>query len=264
MFLTGGHGYLGRALTRAATSAGWMVFEPSRSELDIRNEWAVREAVTDSRADVVVNCAYIQSGSEAWSTNVDGVSTIARASVAAGARLIHLSTDVVFPGRSTPYDEGAETSPVHDYGRSKAAAEASLAMIDPNAAVIRTSILYDTEHVSRQLRTILDAAKGDVPFEFFVDEIRSFTPVHDLASSIMDLCYHDYAGVLHVAGPEPISRYDFACRYAKRHGFNPDKIRPSAIEERHGPRPARVVLDSAKSAGLLTTRVRGVTELLGM
>jgi dTDP-4-dehydrorhamnose reductase len=240
-----------------------MVFEPRHAELDIRDEIAVRNALTFARPDVIVHTAYRQNGPDVWATNVDGSSAVARAAVAGGSRLIHISSDLVFSGRTTPYDEGSDLSPLQAYGRSKASAERAVALIDPKAAIIRTSLLYDIEHVSPSSRMILDAAAGTAEVTFFEDEIRSFTPVRDLASAIMDLCYHDYAGPLHVAGPEPLTRFDFACRYARQHGLNPTKlVKGYQTEAQQDERPGTLVLDSARAAGLLTTRVRPVSEIL--
>jgi dTDP-4-dehydrorhamnose reductase len=264
LFITGGWGYLGRAVVRAATSAGWLVFEPRHDELDVRDEYAVRAAITGARPDVVIHTAYRKEGPDMWSTNVDGATTVARAASSAGARVIHVSTDQIFAGRTTPYDELAEPNPINDYGRSKAAAEKAVALVAPAAAIIRTSILYDAEQVGPANAAVLEAARGTRTSEFFVDEFRSFTPVHDLASSLMDLCFHDYAGPINIAGPEPLSRYEFACRLARHRGLDSFKLIPTLLEERHGRRPAKLILDSSKSAGLLTTRVRPVGEVLGL
>lgn len=263
LFVSGGWGFLGRAVVRAANSGGWMVFEPRHAELDIRDELAVRNALAFARPDVIVHTAYRQHGPDVWAANVDGSSAMARAAVAGGSRLIHISSDLVFSGRTTPYDEGADLSPLQPYGRSKAAAERAVALIDPKAAIIRTSILYDIEHVNPSSRMILDAASGLADMTFFEDEIRCFTPVNDLASAIMDLCYHDYAGPLNVAGPEALTRYDFACRYARQHGKDPSKlVRGYLTEAQQDERPGNLVLDSARAAGLLTTRIRPVSEVL--
>jgi dTDP-4-dehydrorhamnose reductase len=264
LFVTGGWGYLGRAVVRAANNARWLVFEPRHNELDVADEQHVRSAIAAARPDVIIHAAYSKSGSDMWRTNVDGSSAIARAAVSAGARLIHVSSDVIFPGRTTPYDESSEASPVNDYGRSKAAGEKSVAMIAPGAAIIRTSVLYDTESVGPANKVVLDAAAGRTVQPFFVDEIRSFTPVQDLASALMDLCYHDFSGPMHIAGPEPLSRYDFACRLARKRGLDPFRLIPALQEEKHGPRPGKLILDSSKSAGLLTTRIRPVSEVLGV
>ena len=262
LFISGGWGFLGRAVVRAANDAGWMVFEPRHSELDIRDENAVRDALAFSRPDVIIHTAYRKDGPDAWATNVDGSAAVARAAVAGGARLIHVSTDVIFSGRSTPYDEGADPTPINAYGRSKAAAERAVTLIDPKAAIVRTSVLYDTDIMNPTTRVVLDAADGKVNYEFFEDEIRCFTAVVDLASALMDLCYHDYAGPLHVAGPEPMSRYDFAQRLASHYGKKPELLTHGYRGGEHKDRPGNLELDSSRAAGLLTTRVRPVSELM--
>jgi dTDP-4-dehydrorhamnose reductase len=239
-----------------------MVFEPRHSELDVRDENAVRNALAFARPDVIIHAAYRKDGPDAWATNVDGSAAVARAAVAGGSRLIHVSTDLVFSGRSTPYEEGAELTPAQAYGRSKVAAERAVTLIDPKAAIVRTSVLYDLEFMNELSRTILGAATGKIQYEFFDDEVRCFTPMIDLASAIMDLCYHDYAGPLHVAGPEPMNRYDFAVRYAYQHGHRKHQLVQASQSDKHKDRPSMLVLDSSRAAGLLTTRVRPVSELM--
>lgn len=263
LFITGGWGYVGRGIVRAATASGWMVFEPKHGELDVRDEQATRQAITASRSDVVIHAAYRASGPDTWTTNVDGTASVARAAVTAGARFIHFSTDIVFPGRTTAYTEDVEPGPINDYGRSKTAAEKAVLLIAPQAAIVRTSVLYSVEHVGPTGEAILAAALGHADTTFYTDEVRSFTHIDDLVSSTMDLCYHDYAGVLHVAGPEPVSRYDFAVRFARRNGISPAKLKGDLTPPHGPPRPNHVVLDSGRAGGLLTTRLRGVTELLG-
>ena len=77
------------------------------------------------RPDVVIHTAYRQDGDLARQIVVDGSENVARAAAAVGARLIHLSTDVVFDGRKgAPYVEEDSPSPCTAYGRAKAEAEA--------------------------------------------------------------------------------------------------------------------------------------------
>ncbi len=264
LFVTGGWGFLGRAVVRHANSAGWIVFEPSHRELDIRDEDVTRRAIVNARPNAVIHTAYRQDGPDAWSTNVDGTAAVARAASACGARLIHVSSDAVFGGRTTPYSETDEPTPVNDYGRSKAAAEAHARMVEAGCAIVRTSLLYDREHVARQHLAIFDSASGRSDCTFFTDEIRSFTNVDDLASAMLDLCFHDHRGPLHVAGPEPMSRYEFARRYAAFHRLDPDRLTSGTRAEHGEARPGVLVLDSSKATGMLTTRMRSVSEVLSL
>jgi dTDP-4-dehydrorhamnose reductase len=92
---------------------------------------------------------------------------------------------------------------------------------------------------------------------FYTDEIR--TPIHvaDLASALLELAdRREVTGILHVAGPEPLSRHELARLLA------PD------LEHRGAPSPAdprrarNVALDSSRAYAQLRTRVRGVGESL--
>jgi dTDP-4-dehydrorhamnose reductase len=137
LFVTGLGGYLGSAIAAAAVAAGHEVdgsvrtrAAPPRTRavtLDVRDERAVLEAIAETAPHAVVHTAYVREGDEAWSVNVGGSAVVARAAAAAGARLVHLSSDVVFaggPGR--PLREDDALGPVNAYGESKAAAEAAV------------------------------------------------------------------------------------------------------------------------------------------
>src|SRR5919206_2472657 len=103
LFVTGLGGYLGSELARQAPAAGWEVAGISGSaQLDVRDAAGVLAAVRAARPDVVVHTAYRMDDA---SVNVDGTRAVAAAAAAAGARLVHLSTDVVFAGSERPLTE---------------------------------------------------------------------------------------------------------------------------------------------------------------
>ncbi len=119
--MTGATGFLGSevvALIPAATARGWRC----------ATRRAVLALFRGTRPDVVIHTAYRQDGDGASEVVVDGSANVARAAAAVGARLIHLSTDVVFDGRKgAPYVEDDARSPCTAYGRAKAAAEGRVA-----------------------------------------------------------------------------------------------------------------------------------------
>jgi dTDP-4-dehydrorhamnose reductase len=216
LLVTGGSGYLGGEVVRRAADAGWDAVGTCFSaagtvRLDVRDGAAVAALVADLRPDCVVHTAYLQDGPDAWETNVTGSQNVAIAAAAAGARLVHVSTDLVFDGRAgRPYREDDAVEPIIAYGRSKAAAERAVAQADPDAAIVRTSLIYGGESVSGHERRILDVADGRAELAFFTDELRCPVRAGDLAGALLTLARLRVAGPLHVAGADGVSRHEFA------------------------------------------------------
>jgi dTDP-4-dehydrorhamnose reductase len=254
LLVTGGCGYLGRELVARAAAQGWAVratwFERPPPEdgdwvrVDVRDEAAFAEAVDG--VDAVVHTAYRQ-GEREWDINVVGSAAVARA--AARCRLVHLSTDLVFSGEHGGYREEDEPAPVNSYGRSKAEAERRVAAAHPAATIVRTSLIYGGAEPGPQERLARENRR------FFVDELRSPVQVGDLAQAILELLPLDVPGPLHLGGADDVSRFDFAVLL----GADPAKLEPTRASVERAP---NVTLDSSRARELLSTRLRGVREVL--
>jgi dTDP-4-dehydrorhamnose reductase len=201
----------------------------------------------DVRPDVVIHTA---SRQEEDDVNTAGSLHVASAAAGVGARLVHLSTDVVFDGRKgSAYVEEDPLSPVTAYGRAKAEAERLVADAHPEALIVRTSLLYGGPEPSRH-----ELAARDPGLTFFSDEIRSPVHVADLAAALLELAALEVSGPLHVAGADAVSRAELAELIARR----PVRSAPAPPD-----RPRDCSLDSSRARALLRTRLRGVREVLG-
>jgi dTDP-4-dehydrorhamnose reductase len=274
LFVTGLAGYLGRAVVTAARAAGWdvagTVYRRTRTgsemppafQLDIRDAAAIDRALAEVRPDAVIHTAYRRTGDDAAAVNARGAANVARAATAQGARLVHVSSDVVFRGNlGRPLREGDPPDPVTDYGASKAAAEALVAEADPAAVLARTSLIYGGDEPSGHERMVIDAAAGTIDATFFADEIRCPVTAGDLAAALVELAaLPEVAGPLHVAGADSVSRLEFARLVAAHAGRDRSVLRGGP-----GPagRPKDLTLDCSRTAGMLRTRLRGVREVLG-
>jgi dTDP-4-dehydrorhamnose reductase len=243
ILVTGGTGYLGRELVARGCDG------VSTRDFDIRDADALARALTGY--DALIHTAYRQDPPGARSVIVDGSRAAAEVASAAGARLLHMSTDVVFSGARGRYVEDDEPDPVSDYGRAKAEAELAVATVNPGALVVRTSLLYGGPTPGRHERDALEAR-----FPFFTDELRCPTHVGDLADALLELVALEVSGPLHVAADEAVSRCELARLIAQR------DVPCTSTVEAGVTRPLDCTLDSSRARALLTTRLRDVHEVL--
>ena len=255
MLITGGSGYLGAELLRQAgpgAATGTYLTTPFEGgvRLDVLDAEAVRQAV--SGHDTVIHTAYVQ---EDLGVIVEGTAFVALACAAAGARLVHVSTDVVFDGElGRPYRDDDEPNPITEYGRAKLAAEHAVAAACPGAAIVRTSLIYGGPPLtpSRQ-----EQSSFDTETSFFTDELRSPVQVGDLAAALLDVAAGDHAGPLHLGGADSVSRYEFARLIVAARGGDPGRVRSASFRDLGLRRPADCTLASSHAPPL-----RGVREVL--
>ena len=239
LHVTGATGYLGSELLRLQPDA-------STERVEVRVAASVRDLFERVRPEVVIHSAYRQDDGE---VNVDGSENVALAAASVGARLVHLSSDLVFDGRKgEPYVEHDQLSPVNAYGASKAEAERRVAAAHTQALIVRTSLIVGGAEPSKHEL----AATGPGPW--FTNEIRSPVPATDLAQALLELAELDVSGPLHVAGADAVSRAELSQLVAGR---------PVTTAEAPATRPLDCRLDSSRAQALLRTCLRGVREVLG-
>jgi dTDP-4-dehydrorhamnose reductase len=275
LLITGGTGYLGGELVRQARAAGHSVaathlsHEPPAADgvswerLDIRDAGAVDALLARLRPQAVIHTAFRQSGPELMAVTAEGAGHVARASAAVGARLIHMSSDVIFDGeREAAYSEADPPEPITPYGEAKARAEALVAAAHPGAALVRTSLIYGFEPIDKTAQFALDVAAGRRDERLYADEYRCPICVGDLAAALLELVDLPYSGVLNIAGAERLSRYELGRLLVAAWGHNPAGLRSASSAESQQRRPRNCTLAIGRAQRLLGTRLRGVREVL--
>src|SRR5881394_3672715 len=130
LLLTGATGHLGAYVVRAAQDAGraltaWSgttggdLFGMPVRPVELTDVAAVRAAFTAARPDVVLHAAAMANVAhcharpdEARRVNVGATRTLVDLCAAAGARLVQVSTDLVFDGEAAPYREEDAPQPL--------------------------------------------------------------------------------------------------------------------------------------------------------
>jgi dTDP-4-dehydrorhamnose reductase len=195
--VTGAGGLLAGAIVRRFR-ADAAVTPFDRQGLDITDAARCAEVVSRHQADVVINCAAYndvdgaeRDGPAALRANALGVRTLAAAARAAGAALVHFSSDFVFDGETDrPYTEEDRPNPRSTYGASKLLGE-WFALEHPAAYVLRVESLFGTPAPggSRQgsLGTIVRRIVEGEPVRVFVDRTVSPSYTADVAAATFEL-----------------------------------------------------------------------------
>ena len=256
LLVTGGRtGYLGRHVVAAASEHE--VIAVGSADADLRAPFAVEAMIAQHRPDAIVHTAYVQSD---WHVTATGAAHVATAAARQGARLVLVSSDVVFSGADGLYAESAPPDPITAYGAAKAAAETVALAVCSDAVVARTSLLLGDG--ASQHETLVHALAAGAEGALFDDEQRCPVHVADLAAALVELAGNDYQGVLHVAGAEAMSRLELGRLIARRDGLDGASLRGTSRAAAGVAGPVDVRLDSRLAAQVLTTRLRGAMEFL--
>ncbi|GAB2507164.1 dTDP-4-dehydrorhamnose reductase [Nocardia heshunensis] len=260
LLITGARGQLGRALQTLAPHARGL----AHTDLDICDPDAVRKVV--NAGDILINCAAYTAVDKAetdeaaaYAVNATGPAVLARVCTETGARLIHVSTDYVFPGTGThPYEPDDPTGPATVYGRSKLAGEQAVAEFAPDAHIVRTAWVY-TGQGTDFVATMRRLERERDTLTVVNDQLGSPTYAPDLAAGLLELAATPAAPrILHATNAGQATWFDLAQAVFSGLGADPARVLPCGTEEfpRPAPRPAYSVLsgNSWAAAGLSPLR----------
>jgi dTDP-4-dehydrorhamnose reductase len=194
ILVTGANGQLGSELMRRASRFAVTAEGLSSQQLDITDARAVRQAVLESGATVVVNAAAYTAVDKAeseepraFAVNRDGTANLAASCSEADIPLIHVSTDYVFDGtKETAYTEADPVHPVSVYGASKEAGEQALRTTWPRHIILRTAWVYSV-FGNNFVKTMLRLARERDSLRVVADQHGCPTAAGDIAEAILSI-----------------------------------------------------------------------------
>jgi dTDP-4-dehydrorhamnose reductase len=188
--------------------------------------------------------------------NFDATALLAELAAQLNARLVFVSTDLVFDGAKGSYQESDAPSPLSVYGHTKTEGERAALSI-ANSAVVRVSLMVGPSLVNRP--TFFDqqlaALRERRPLKLFEDEWRTPLDFATAAQSLVEIARTDYQGILHVGGPERMSRLEMGQRIARCLMRDPSVFEPTTRNAAPSaePRPRDTSLDSSRWRGLFSS-----------
>ena len=208
------------------------------AQLDITDEDAVNAYFAAHEFDVVINGAAMTNvdGCEtaedaAYRVNALGPANLAKACANQGAKLVHVSTDYVFPGNvAGERVETDETAPISAYGRTKLEGEKLALATNPKTFVVRTAWLYG--YVGKNfVKTMLRLARDVGHMTVVDDQVGNPTSANDLAYEILKIAETENYGIYHCTNNGICSWAEFTRAIVKRVGYDPAIVTPCTSDE---------------------------------
>jgi len=272
ILVTGKNGQLGRSIQKIVNnqSSDEFIFV-GREELNLSSESNINHYFDNNdKFDIVINCAAYTAVDKAEEeqdlanqVNHLAVKQLAGTAKTQQAKLIHISTDYVFDGKSDkPYTEIDETNPINTYGETKLAGEKALQEIMPtNAIIIRTSWVY-SEFGDNFVKTMLRLGKERDKLNVVSDQRGSPTYATDLAGVILEIIknkefseLNQTTQIYHYSNEGETSWYDFSKEIFKLAKVD-CKVNPITTEQYPTParRPRNTLMDKDKIRSVFGTK----------
>jgi dTDP-4-dehydrorhamnose reductase len=244
--------------------------QPSVLALDITRKHDTVEAIVKLHPSVLVHTAaetnvdLCETNQEhARRINVEGTANVAEGCAKVGAKMIFISTDYVFDGTKGQYSEIDQPNPISFYGFSKLEAEHIATSKLSNALIMRSSVLYGWHPSKLNFATwVIKGLREHQTLRVVKDHMNSPTLVDNLANAIRLAIARNSEGLLHVAGSERISRFDFARRIAKTFNLEESLLVPVKMSDLNwvARRPEDSSLDVIKAEKELGIELLGVNR----
>ena len=257
ILVTGANGQLGQELQVLASSYPDLVFDfVTRKSFDLEQDELMLAYLDQTPPDYIINCAAYTAVDKAESEpeqakqiNQLAVATLAKWCAQHQVKLLHISTDYVFDGKSEiPYLENDNTNPQSVYGRTKHAGEEAAIAACPEIIIIRTAWVYSA-FGSNFVKTMLRLMQERDSLNIVNDQIGSPTYARDLAEVILKIIAsaHWEPGIYHYSNNGRISWFEFAQAIKELAGLTcdlngiPTKAYPTPAQ-----RPAYSLLNTDK------------------
>jgi dTDP-4-dehydrorhamnose reductase len=281
LLVTGGTGFLGGHLLLQAAGE-WDVFASVRAQhptvpcvkwlkMDLADEKDIASAFAAAKPDAVIHAGAMSNvdlceteRDKALAVNAQSSAVLARLCENAGARMVFVSSDMVFDGGKGDYSETDPVGPVNYYGETKRIAEEWVLYGCSRAVCGRSALIYGIPAIggtsfSYQMLKRLEAGKE---VGLFNDQFRSPISVQSLASALLELASSSFTGIMHLGGAERIDRYAFGILMAEIRGYPASLIRPIRMAETPSvaARPMDASLNISAARKILKTRLPDCRE----
>lgn len=284
VLITGGTGLLGVALQRSTPKdiKGFSIYFPERHlpeslpfsilAADVSDLSVMHSVFEWAKPDVVIHAAAIGSvdfaernRDQTRKVNVGGTEVVVELCKIFKSKLIFISSNAVFDGRTPLYSENMQVNPINLYGQLKVDAENVVRGSNILWAIARPILMYGWPYPGERDNPVvwwLHSLKNGKPIKVVDNVFSKPLPAWSCAEVIWALIQQDRTGIYHVAGRDRISLYQFALLTAEVFDLDASLITPvpDSYFPEIAPRPQDTSFDTTKMEAELGVRPVGVRE----
>ncbi len=265
VLVTGVAGQLGYDVIKELESHQIEYLGVDRDTMDLTDENAVRQVITNFGPDAVIHCAAYTAVDKAEDdveacrkVNVDGTRYIAEVCREINAKMVYISTDYVFPGTGEQFYEVDDIKgPQNVYGQSKYDGELEVQRLLEKYFIVRISWVFGING-NNFIKTMLRLGETRNALTVVADQIGSPTYTYDLAKLLVEMVENEQYGVYHAHNEGVCSWAEFATEIFKQVNLNVTVIPVPSTEY---PTRAARPLNSRMSTARLTEKGFGLLPI---
>ncbi len=244
--------------------------------MDAQNLEEIRDVVEKAEPEVIIHTAALTNAdtcetrrSLAYGVNTTGTRYVAECAEKIGAKLVYISTDLVFDGKQGNYREQSPTKPVNYYGETKFAGEKIVKEIMSDYLIVRVALMYGNGNGTHGCFTdwMRDGLQRKEDVSLFTDQYRTPLYVKDASLAILELAENAPSNeTYHLGGSERLNRYEFGQKFCQIFDYDPKYLRAVTMDEMKSlaQRGADCSLNINKAQKLLSFRLSDVATGLEM
>ncbi|PJZ70273.1 hypothetical protein CH373_12345 [Leptospira perolatii] len=277
ILITGSSGFIGGNLIDQLSIGEIIpVFGPNTKQdggisIDLTVEQNVQDLFDVTKPDIIIHLAGNKDlvscenqFEEASKINVDAVKFISEKARGTGCKIIYFSTDYVFDGQSGNYTENSKPNPKSKYGQMKLAGENIVSTSGCRYAIIRSGAVYGKG--AKFLNWARQSLEKGERIQAINDSYFTPTFIEDIAKALQVIILKNFEKIIHVAGPDRVSRFDMIRMISSKLGIRDPKIEPISLRDANMSFFPDLSLDSSNMLSILgfepTSLEEGLSKVL--
>lgn len=253
ILITGGSGLLGQYLNLSLSETHEIltVYNSNAGncnlfnsvKIDLKNFLELKKIISEFHPDVIIHSAAITSAlldgkyslNDYYQNNVIVTKNLAEISSQIKARMIYISTDLVYDGNRGSYlSENSKLNPASPYAESKLIGEEKVKENLEDFVILRLALLigFGLYHSKSHYQQIFENLKANKPVKLFVDQFRSPISVKEASKTIKKIIELNIpSDIYNLGGKDRLSRFRLGELLANKFNFDRSLLIPTKLED---------------------------------